>query len=658
MRYLLCALFAILATPASAIPLLHGLFQDHAVLQRDRPIAIWGRATANAAVTVSLGPASATVHAGVDGRWSAALPAMPAGGPYTLEAVSGDADQVVRDVLIGDVWLCSGQSNVVLPVNRTLDSRSEIANAANDTIRMLTVPASAGAAPLTTFATSPPWLVAGSDTVSDFSATCFYFARELQKSVRVPMGLVVSAWGGAKIQSWMSPAALHAAGGYDSGIDIVKQYASDPLVAAQHWGAVWETWWKGKLTGPEPWREAFDDRAWPVAPAALGYWDNWGVPELVNRTGLVWYRTTLALTAAQAAQARTLAIGNVDEIGLVWIDGQFVGDGMASERGRVVTLPAGLLHAGENSIAVSILNTYKLGGLTGPASVQALNLEGGGVVPLTAPWRYFVVPKGVGDPPRAPWEPLGGLGMAYNGMIAPLGAYGFRGALWYQGESNTGEPDRYGALLTGLMADWRSTFGDALPFLIVQLPGFGPPSSVPIESGIAELREAQRHAVLADPHAGLAVTIDIGERSDVHPANKQELGRRLAQLARHVVYGESVVPSGPVVRGARREKNRVTVAFSDVVGTLVAYSADAPIGFELCGAARASCRFATAHIAGSTVSLAVAKGTAPTRVRFCWGESPVCTLYDRSGVPAGPFEIPIPLVRPAAKPVRPLYKKR
>jgi sialate O-acetylesterase len=246
----------------------------------------------------------------------------------------------------------------------------------------------------------------------------------------------------------------------------------------------------------------------------------------------------------------------------------------------------------------------------------------------------------MGFPPRAPWESVSGLSSIYNAMIAPLLSFGLRGVLWYQGESNVGDAGRYQALLLALMADWRRQFGAALPFLIVQLPNFGAPSPAAAPSEWANLREAQRRAVAADSYAALAVTIDTGEAQELHPPNKQAVGARLARAARHLVYGEPLSPSGPSVHQARRDGRRIRVSFDDVEGQLLTYSAQRPIGFELCGEAEKSCRFADAALSGGEVLIDAADMPA-NRVRFCWGGAPVCNLYDESGLPAGPFEIAI-----------------
>ena len=244
LRHLLAAVAFLLTTQtvlAEAVPLLHAMFQDHAVLQRDKPISIWGRAAANDRLTVSFAGNNATAQADGSGHWAATLPAMSAGGPYTLSVTSAaGARQTIEDVLVGDVWLCSGQSNMVLQVHRSLDSRAEIAGSANDSIRMLAVGLVNSLTPLETFSTPVRWEKAGPATVPEFSAACFYFAREMQKTVPVPMGLVNSSWGGSKIEAWMSTHALHDVGGYEDALNVLEEYAHDPGIANQHWNAMWE----------------------------------------------------------------------------------------------------------------------------------------------------------------------------------------------------------------------------------------------------------------------------------------------------------------------------------------------------------------------------------------------------------------------------------
>ena len=625
-----------------------GLFQDHGVLQRDRPIVVWGRAASGEGVSVSLGAATATTRADPSGQWSVQLPPVGAGGPFVLSAQgSAGVQQAVRDVLVGDVFLCSGQSNMELPVRRAGDTDSEIRDSRNDTIRMLSVEHASSLTVQTEFAGPMSWQSAAPETVPAWSAACFFFARELQKTIHVPIGLVNASWGGSNIRPWMSAAALHANGGYESALGLLALYGKDPAAAQSQLGGEWETWWRGKSgerVGEEPWsvggRAASGGvPAWQTTPAELGDWRYWGVPELREFTGLVWFRTHLTLSAAQAKAANRIDLGAINQVDETWINGHVIGNTFGYNADRSYNITPGVLHAGDNLLVINALSNYGSGGLLQGGARRALQLADGKSIPLDGPWQYRIAPSSYGYPPRAPWEPVGGLSTLYNAMIAPLGRYSFRGALWYQGESNTEEAGSYQALLTGLMADWRQQFGAQLPFLVVQLPNYGRLSSQPEESGWAELREAQRAAVAKDPHAGLAVTIDIGDPHNLHPTNKQDVGRRLARAARHVIYGESIAPSGPIALRATRENGDVVVSFSDVDRTLVAYGHESPIGFELCGDAPRSCRFADARIEGAKVALQSSGDVPVTRVRYCWADSPVCTLFDASRLPAGPFEL-------------------
>ncbi len=632
------------AADTTSMPLLGAIFRDHAVLQRDRPIRVWGRASPGADVQLSLDAHRVRARADRDGRWDAQLPALPAGGPHVLTARSGDRTQTVADLLVGDVWLCSGQSNMELPVWRSLDAASELRGASAPTVRLLTVPQAASALPLDTFAGPAPWRRVDADSLRDFSAACFYFARELQKTVDVPMGLVSAAWGGSRIEAWMDADAVRAGGRHDAALDVLALSARDPVAAAARWGELWARWWDANAaTTPadQPWRSPDATRTpWREAPAALGAWERWGDPALSSYNGMVWYRTEVTLSAMQAAQDAVLELGAVDETDVTWVNGRAVGSRYDPGAARRYPLPRRLLRAGANEIVINVLDTYGDGGMAAPASAYRLRLGDGSSVAL-GPWRYRQAAVAA-SPPGAPWQSAAGLTTLSNGMIAPLGRYGLRGILWYQGESNTGEADRYPALLRGLAADWRARFGRDTPLLVVQLAGYGAPPTAPGESGWASLREAQRQVVAADPHAALAVTIDIGDRYDIHPPNKQELGRRLARAARALVYGDAMPASGPVPRTVAREGAAVLVQFADAGNGLVAYGASGPVGFELCTDAPGSCRYADALIRGDAVVLQAALAAPATRVRYGWADKPVVTLFDGTGLPAGPFQLPIP----------------
>ena len=640
-------LLAIPCTAAPARPLFSEMFQDHAVLQRDRAVPLWGEALPGEELTLVLSDSGGVhdeVHAVSDssGHWRAQLRPEQAGGPFRLTAgTRGGNKQSLGDILFGDVWLCSGQSNMEFPVAGSLNAAREIAASANDAIRVLSVAHAAHPTPLEHFASPVKWAVAAPNTIHDFSAACYYFARDLQKALHVPMGLIHASWGGSRIEPWMSAGALRAAGDFDAALDVLDTYAGDARAGNDRLGVVWENWWRSRTAaGSTPPWQIKSEGDWRAVPEPMRDWKTWGVAELSGHDGMVWFRRAVTLSKAQAAAEAQLSIGAIDEVDETWVNGRPLANSFGYGTERTYTVPKGWLHPGDNSIVINVLSTWDAGGMYGPPQHMALRFADGSTAPLGGRWRYRFVPESIGLPPRAPWESVGGLTTLYNAMIAPLLPYALRGVLWYQGEANAGEADRYQGLLAGLMADWRGKFAADLPFLIVELPNFGRPGAVPAASAWASLREAQRRAVAADKNAALAVTIDVGEPQELHPPNKQAVGARLARAARHLVYAQPMSPSGPVIRSARFSGDAVVVAFDDVEGRLLAYSAPRPIGFELCGEPEDSCRFVDAEISGHDVRMEPAMTTA-TRVRFCWGDAPICNLYDESGLPAGPFEVAI-----------------
>ena len=624
--------------------LLSDLFSDRAMFQRDRPIPIWGQAQPGERVTLEFAGKTTTARADRSGRWTANLPAQPAGGPFQLVASTPrGARETVADILVGDVWLCSGQSNMEYEVSRALNAPSEIGGASDQNMRLLTVGRDTSFTPVDRFKTPVRWQAASPASVADFSAACYFMGRDLRRSQNVPIGLIDASWGGTAIDAWRSEAGIARAGKHGEQLEVLRSYRVDPAAGNRRWGALWENWWSGKTgdaVGAEPWRQASGGSGWKPVPR-LANWESWGDPQLANFNGMMWYRTRLDLTPAQAAQGGVLDIGWADDLDQTWVNGVAVGNTNGPNASRAYVLPPGLLKAGENWITVNVLDTYSAGGLMGPEELRAIRLADGSKVPLGGPWEYQPVPNSVGWPPRAPWETIAGLSLIYNGMVAPLGRYGLRGVAWYQGESDASTTRGYADKLASMMADWRSQFAAAeLPFLVVQLAGWGPSPAQPQESGFATLRDEQRRAAAADRNAALAVAIDLGDRVDIHPANKQDVGHRLSRAARNIVYGERVTPSGPEVVGARRAGDTVVVDFRNVEGKLLTYNPDGAMGFDLCGDGPGTCRFVPAAISQSTATLR--GGEAPaTRVRFCWGDSPVCNLYDAAGLPAGPFEVAI-----------------
>jgi sialate O-acetylesterase len=641
MRSMILGLLAATALTASAqaAPLLAPVFTDHAVLQRGQPIRVWGGARPDEAVTVTLGEAEATATADAQGRWMTTFPAREPGAALTLTAKTGGETQTISDLLVGDVWLCSGQSNMEYPLRRALGGEAEAANAADPNIRLLQTGRTSLPAPTTALPKEAVWRLASPESANNFSAACFFMGRELKKTTHAPIGLIDATWGGSVIQDWISGDGLRALGNYDEGLAVLADYAKSPEAGMAHWGAMLDRWAAKVEPKAAAWsRPDFDDRAWATMPAEQ-FWET--NPGLETFDGTIWLRATITLTEAQARQGATLSLGPIDDIDTTFVDGRLIGSRQGWDTPRAYAIAPGVLKAGPNLIAIRAVDTSGGGGAWGPAAQKGLKLDDGSFVPLGASWRYKVSAPiaQTGLPPNAPWLGASGLSTLHNGMIAPLAPYGLKGFAWYQGEANVAEPAEYARTLPALIADWRRAFGGPdLPFLVVQLAAFGPRQARPAESGWAGIRDVERRAAAVDPKVGLASAVDIGDIYDIHPANKLQVGLRLALQARRLAYGETaLVAAGPAPLSATRAANAVVVRLDQ----RAVVQADArPVGFELCDAAGA-CRFADAVLAGDQVSLAVPAGFAPVKVRFAWADSPILNLYGQTGLPATPFELAI-----------------
>ena len=352
------AAFGLLAVPAEAAPLLNSVFQDHAVLQRGQPIPLWGTATPRAKIVVAIAGISAAARADASGHWHLNLPALTSGGPYTLSVRAGDATQTLQDILIGDVYLCSGQSNMAFPVMGAIDAGPDIQISANDAIRLMTVANVIKPTPQRDLPQPVKWEAAAPQTVARFSAACYFFGRDLQKSAHVPVGLIHDSWAGANLTAFMSAKAMRKTGREDARLDTLKTYAADPAAAEKKWGKVVEAWWQSRL-GAAPWKDPSASADWPVAPKDLGIWTQWKVPALENFAGHVWFRTSVTLTADEAKAAGEISLGTITEEDQTWINGHFVAATFGYGKKRSYALPSGLLHEGANDILVNVFCGWK-----------------------------------------------------------------------------------------------------------------------------------------------------------------------------------------------------------------------------------------------------------------------------------------------------------
>lgn len=622
------------AAKSEAAPRLNPLFADHAVIQRGDQLRIFGDASPHEPLTVQFGAVRGVTRADAKGRWQIELSSPSGQGPFDLSVTgAGGASVRASDLLIGDVWLCSGQSNMEFPVSRALNADAELASSADPQLRLISIDKHIELTPSREFAKVPQWQVAGPASAGPFAAACYFMGRDLRKSQGVPVGLINASWGGTAIRSWTD--AQSAARTAPADAALLELFRRDPMAANRQFGAKWQAWWQARQH-TQPWS---NPAALTWKPMKAGYWEQWGDPTMADFNGIVWARSTVDLTPAEAAQAATVKLGVVDEIDETWVNGVAVGNSFGWDVSRSYGVPKGLLHAGPNSIVVNIVDSYGYGGFAGPASALVLKLADGTEKPLTPRLEYSVAPDGLGTPPRAAWDAAAGLSLIYNGMIAPLGPIRLKGVAWYQGETDGGMAAGYADRLAGMIQGWRSQFGSPqLPFLIVGLPAWGPPHLAPVVSGWAEVRDAQRRVGASGVNA-FVPAIDLGDRLELHPPQKQAVGARLARAALALESGKSATASGPQAADAHPVGNQVEVTFRGVSGRLQSVSGP-PIGFELCGATQQSCRFAIASIDGHSILLA-ADGQPVTRVRFAWADAPVVNLYDESGLPVSSFEVAV-----------------
>ncbi|NHK28106.1 sialate O-acetylesterase [Parvularcula flava] len=621
---------------AEAAPQLAQVFTDRMVIQRDKAVPVWGIAEPGERLTVSFNGRTYRTTADRDGRWQVSLRPTDGGGPYTLSVSNRDgADISIDDVMAGDVFLCSGQSNMEYPVERALNPDRILGQSEDSTLRLLKVPKASTPAPVYTFGSETSWQTADAGSVAGFSAVCYFFAKDLQADVDVPIGLIDASWGGSQIEAWMSAAALAQTGLDDDKLDMLAAYAEDPVAGAAKFGAVWEDWWASAMpSDPAPWAyKGADYERWKPVPIPHTSWTVWENETTGNHNGIVFYATTVSLTAEEAAAANALSLARIDEVDVTWINGQFLNSTFGWGTPRTYDLPDGMLKEGENTIVVSVYSGWDQGGMTGPTEDIALMLAGGDAIPLGDSWTYNVIPTSVGAPPSPPWTSVTGLTGMYNAMIAPLGEMPLKAALWYQGESDAGQPQTYDDYLAAMIEDWRGRFGSEMPFGVVQLANFGTLRSGPVDSGWAGLREAQRAVAAADPSTGLIVSVDAGNARDIHPADKLVLGQRAARLMRDLAYGQDVA-TGPIATSATARDGKIIVSFDEVNGALSVIGGTSPNALELCPADE-PCRYVTASTNGS--DLEIDTDVIDGEVRYCWADAPICTLYDDFGLPAAPF---------------------
>ena len=634
--------FAPTDVPGSGLPerpFVHPLFSDHAILQRDCPVPVWGWTEPGARVRVSFAGQWVETTAAESGRWLVKLGPYPAGGPHTL-TITGPKTVEVTDLLVGDVWICSGQSNMEWPVNRSDRAEAEIAAANHPTIRLFTVPKKAAVSPQVTVDAS--WEVCSPRTIGEFSAVGYFFGREIAQEVKVPVGLIDSSWGGTIAEAWIAAESIEKIGDFDQALAQVQASKDAPAQTPGRYERLIATWWKENDPGigaKTPWSSPLLDTADWKSMDLPGNWEARGLPDF---DGIVWFRREVILPADWEGKPVTLKLGAIDDRDTTYLNDAEVGHKDDWNASRDYKTRAGVARAGRNVIAVRVFDKQGPGGFTGPADKMTIALteaKDAEPIRLAGPWSYQIAAKldDISTPPERDETNPNRVTVLYNGMIAPLVPLAIKGSLWYQGESNASRAAQYRRVLPELIRDWRGHFavGD-FPFLIVQLANYGKRADQPGRSDWAELREAQYLTTKAVPNAQVALAIDIGEADEIHPTNKQEVGRRLALDALATVYGRPVEYSGPTFRAIEVHDHSVRISFDHVGTGLKTRDGGKLAGFAI-AAQDGQFQWADAVIDGNGVVISSTEVDRPVAVRYAWANNPACNLENSAGLPAVPF---------------------
>ena len=628
--------YSCIATAQLRLP---AIVTDSMILQRDKPVNIWGWWNGAGPVTVSFNGKEIKAKADEQQRWQLQLPATPAGGPYTLTIHAGKETKTIREILMGDVWLCSGQSNMEFIMGKLTEKYpNEIAASNNPMIREFQVTLQYAMHPNQEL--NGKWRVANPANIGSFSAVAYFMVKALYEKYKVPMAVIKSTWGGTPAESWVSEEGLHDFSGY---LDRYHFYQDSVNMnnAINRERTVTNLWQKDAKEGdkgrlPENNWKQNDFPANNIGSMQVpGFWEKYGLKDV---DGVIWCKKKFAITAQQASTEAWLELGMIDDADSTYINGILVGFSTNRYVARKYKVPAGILHEGNNTITVRIVDTDGNGGFIAEKNYRILWKDS--ALNLAGTWEYAVGNVTAALPVasfiKMSTQPI----TLYNSMIHPLIPYTIKGAAWYQGESNGGRPGDYRQLLTALIKDWRGRWqqGD-FPFLIVQLANYMEIVKEPGESGWANLREAQQQVTKDLPNVGLAVTIDIGETYDVHPLKKKEVGERLSLAARKLAYNDKkLVYSGPELVSYVKRGNAIELTFQQVGSGLVAMG-DKPLEqFAIAGADHKFV-WASAKIIGKNKVLVASNlVTEPEAVRYAWANNPKgCNLYNKEGLPASPF---------------------
>ncbi|WP_018626368.1 sialate O-acetylesterase [Niabella aurantiaca] len=617
------------------------LISNNMVLQQKATPALWGTAGAGKTVLVQTSWNKRTYRAKADasGNWKVNVNTPSFGGPYTIR-ISEDNTVTLENVLIGDVWLCSGQSNMEMPLagwGKIQHYEQEIANASYPNIRLLQAIHVTANQPLNELRVrNNGWDVCAPETVAEFSSVAYFFAREIYEKTKIPIGLIHSSWGGTIAEAWTSYETLqHMADFATAAREIKNTPATDQQTFERllgEWSQKKQEADKGMVNGKA---------LWAAADLNTADWKTMAVPGLVEDNGLpgfdgmIWFKQKITLPANWQAEDLTLSLGPVDDEDIAWFNGEQIGATSGWNQERVYTIPARLVKKDANDLTIRVMDNGNGGGIYGTPAQLFIRNSAGQKAALSGNWKYRIS-YALKDLPPAPANPNNPNRptVLYNAMIHPVIQYTIKGAIWYQGESNAGRAYQYRTLFPAMIRDWRSKFPSGnFPFYFVQLANFMKRADQPGSSAWAELREAQLMTTQL-PNTGMATIIDIGDAKDIHPKNKQEVGRRLALIALNRDYKKNIEYSGPVYKTQKVKGDRILLSFDHAAGMKA--SGGKLTGFAIAGSDQ-QFQWAEAEISGNTITVKAPGVKQPVAVRYAWADNPDANLVNSAGLPASPF---------------------
>ncbi|MDD4592175.1 MAG: sialate O-acetylesterase [Parabacteroides sp.] len=638
--------FFIGSLPISAKLIMPVLFSDNMVLQQKTEAPIWGQCKSMQKVKVKTSWDNKTYETISDrtGNWKLKVQTPLAGGPYTI-TVSAEKTIRLNDVMIGEVWLCSGQSNMEMPLagwGKISNFENEVASADHPNIRLFQVEKATALQPVSGLrAMGGSWLVCSPKSISEFSATAYFFAKNLSKKLKgIPIGLIHTSWGGTPVEAWTSSQSLMLLPDFNDYLRALKEVPIDSIEQKKYLDNQLEAWKvqiqnkdmdRGYKNGIAKWIQTdYDDEGWKT----MNVPQSWEEQMLKNFDGVVWLRKTIDLPESLKGKDLNLNLGTIDDNEITFFNGQQIGTTDGWDHNRAYTVPGNLVKVGKNVITVRVFDSGGSGGFYGDPQKVFL-ASGEKTFNLSGSWKYSIgfnlkeitapiITQNQSQPSQL-----------FNAMINPLVPYAIRGAIWYQGEANVDRAKQYKLLFPLMIYDWRKQWNDDFPFYFVQLANYLKSDDKPQPSPWAELREAQQNALSLD-NTGMAVTIDIGNPDDIHPKNKQEVGRRLALLATVGIYGQQEVSSGPRYESYKIHGSKIILTFSSVGGGLKSRNREKISGFAVAGVDK-KFYWANAEIQDKKVILSCPEVEFPISVRYGWSNNPACNLYNAENLPAAPF---------------------